>query len=63
MVDARSVDLSFFNYFQKFSLKNPRKQAQLKSIIRFCGYLTRNLHKDPNMQGRLLHFVKVFRQK
>lgn len=60
-VDARSIKLSFYNYCTNYSFHNPPKQARLKSLLRFCKYLERGLHKDPNSQGRLLHFVKVFR--
>lgn len=59
-VDARVVDPIIWDYFEKYPLKNPLKQARLKSLQRFLGYLKRNLHKDPKSQGRLLHFVKLF---
>lgn len=58
-VDARSVNPVFYSYLNKYPMHNPVKQARLKGIIRFCGYLERGLHKDPASQGRLLHYVKV----
>nr|QGN75123.1 hypothetical protein [Chlorella vulgaris] len=60
--DVRSV-LGVLDYFQKFSLRNPLKQARLKSMIRFLGYLERGLHRDPKSQKRLHHFVRVFQKK
>lgn len=62
-VDARSVNPDFYTYLQKYPLHNPSKQARLKGLIRFCGYLDRGLHKDPVSQGRLLHYVKVVFQQ
>lgn len=59
-IDARVVHQSFWSYFNNYPLNNPLKKARLKSIQRFLGYLKRNLHKDPNSQGRLLHFVRLF---
>nr|AGZ19400.1 LAGLIDADG endonuclease [Chlorella sp. ArM0029B] len=50
------------DYFQMFSLQNPLKQARLKSLIRFLGYLDRGLHKDPGSQARLHHFVRLFQK-
>lgn len=61
-VDARSIHSSFYDYFTRYSLHNVPKQARFKSLLRFCGYLQRGLHKDPNSQGRLVHFVKVFQK-
>jgi ubiquinol-cytochrome c reductase cytochrome b subunit len=48
--------------FQRFSLHNPLKQARLKSMIRFLGYLDRGLHRDPLSQARLHHFVTLFQK-
>lgn len=50
------------NYFKNYSLRNPLKQARLKSLSRFLGYLERELHKDPNSLSRLLNFVNLFQK-
>lgn len=60
-VDVRSVP-EILDYFQRFSLQNPLKQARLKSIQRFLGYLERGLHLDPASQDRLHHFVRLFQK-
>lgn len=57
--DVRSCPL-LIEYLKKFHLRNPSKQARFKSIRRFLGYLERGLHRDPQQQARLLHFVKLF---
>lgn len=62
-IDARALQVDLWSYFSKFPLYNPYKQARLKSIVRFLGYLERELHRDPKSQGRLLHFVRVFQGK
>ena len=49
-------------YFQNYPLRNPLKQARLKSLVRFLGYLERGLHKDPNSLARLFHFVHLFQK-
>lgn len=61
-IDAR-FGPHIFDYFQRFSIRNPVKQARMKSIIRLMGYLERGLHKDPGSQARLHHFVCVFQKK
>lgn len=61
-IDARSGP-HIFDYFQRFSIRNPVKQARMKSKIRLMGYLERGLHKDPGSQARLHHFVRVFYKK
>lgn len=60
--DVRTCPL-LLEYLEKFSLRNPSKQARLKSIRRFLGYLERGLHLDPKQRARLLHFVKLFQQR
>jgi len=50
-------------YLETNPMRNPRKQARLKSIRRFLGYLERGLHKDPQSQARLRHFVSVFQKQ
>lgn len=57
--DVRTCPL-LLQYLEKFSLRNPSKQARLKSIRRFLGYLQRGLHRDPHSQARLHHFVSLF---
>lgn len=59
--DVRTCPL-LLEYLEKFPLRNPSKQARLKSIRRFLGYLERGLHLDPTQRARLLHFVKIFQQ-
>jgi ubiquinol-cytochrome c reductase cytochrome b subunit len=61
-MDART-DREILEYFQTFSLQNTKKQARLKGIIRFLGYLERGLHRDPRSQARLHHFVRVFQKE
>lgn len=58
-IDART-HVEILNYFQRFRLHNPLKQARLKSIRRLVGYLDRKVHLDPNSKKRLEHFVHVF---
>lgn len=58
-VDLRTHGL-ILDYLQKFSMRNPSKQARFKSMTRFLGYLERGLHKDPASQARLRHFVSLF---
>ena len=60
--DVRTCPL-LLDYFEKFSLQNPSKQARLKSLRRLLGYLQRGLHRDPQSQARLLHFVRLFQKK
>jgi len=60
-VDVRSVPV-ILEYFQRFSLNNPLKQARFKSIQRFLGYLERGLHRDPASQSRLHHYVRLFQK-
>ena len=60
-MDART-HREILEYFQLFSFQNPQKQARLKSIIRFLGYLDRELHRDPDSQARLHHFVNLFQK-
>lgn len=60
-VDLRTNHL-ILDYLQNYSMNNPTKQARLKSMIRFLGYLERGLHKDPDSQARLRHFVSLFQK-
>lgn len=50
------------DYLQNYSMNNPAKQARLKSMSRFLGYLERGLQKDPDSQARLRHFVSLFQK-
>jgi len=47
------------DYFDIFSLQNPRKEAQRQSMLRFLRYKDRGDHLNENHHVRLRHFIKV----
>jgi len=47
------------DYFDIFSLQNPRKEAQRQSVLRFLRYKDRGDHLNENHHVRLRHFIKV----
>lgn len=60
-VDLRS-HTGLLEYLERWPLHNPAKQARLKSIRRFLGFLERGLHRDPRAKARLHHFVRLFQK-
>ena len=51
------------NYLKKTPIRNPYKQAKLKSIERFLIYKEKGYHLDISKRKRLINFLKLFEGK
>ena len=58
-VSKREDLQEILNYFKLFPLRNPQKEAQLQSVLRFLRYKDRGDHLDSKNYVRLRHFVKL----